>query len=363
VRVDRWIISGRADVSMVAVPFGIAFIALALLMGAGASEPLWAYLLCFVAFDVAHVWTTAYLTYLDPDAMARHRKLYLWPIPISFFGAFALHLYSPTWFWTALAYFAIYHFAKQQYGFIAIYKAKAGERSLFDYRLDKWTLWAGAFGPVLMWHATPKVQFDWFDGGEKFLFRLPELASSLVAAVMALFATVWLLRQVHRFVETREVNVGKTMWMVGSWISWFIGVRMADHILVSAAFLNFFHGFPFLLLVWHRCRVRWSKEERGPGAPWMVWLTKRAGWLWFYGIVFGLAVVEELLWDGAVWGTYLPSLTGLSKPQLGAIALSFWVSLLSLPQIVHYFLDAYIWKLNDSNPDLYEVFGFERRGG
>ena len=59
------------------------------------------------AFDVAHVWATAYLTYLDKQAFRARRTLYLWAPPLSFLVAFALHLTSPVVFWTALSYFAI----------------------------------------------------------------------------------------------------------------------------------------------------------------------------------------------------------------------------------------------------------------
>jgi hypothetical protein len=356
---SRWIVSSRFDLSMVIIPFTIAAVALALLAGLDVEQPLWAYLLCFVAFDVAHVWATVYVTYLDGEAFARRRALFLWPIPVSFAVAFGLYLVAPWLFWTGLAYFAIYHFAKQQYGFIAIYKAKAGERDALDYRLDKLALWTGTIGPVLLWHATPTGQFDWFDGGERFLVRLPEEAKVLIAAGMALVGTVWLLRQLHvTFARGRALNVGKTTWMIASWVSWWIGVRMAEHIFISAAFLNFFHGVPFLMLVWHRTRTR-HKDAPTERAPLAARLSR--SWLPFYGALFAIALVEEVLWDGVVWKAYLPGVLGVTPPALGAVAMAAWVAALSLPQIVHYFLDAYIWKLDGSNPDLYDTFGLARR--
>jgi len=343
---------------MVVVPFTAAVVALFALAGMGLKEPLWAYLFCFIAFDVAHVWATAYVTYLDGERFKQRRALYLWPIPVSFVGAFALHEVAPWLFWSALSYFAIYHFAKQQYGFIAIYKAKAQERSLFDYRLDKLTLWTGAFGPVLLWHATPLSQFDWFDGGERFLIRLPEEAELLIAAAMAITGTVWVVRQVQAYVLDRRFNVGKTLWMVGAWVSWWIGVRMTENILVSAAFLNFFHGAPFLMLTWHRVRTRWRDAPRTGRVPMVARLSR--SWLPFYGALFAIAFVEEVLWDGFVWRTYLPLWFGMSKQAATGVALSAWVALLSLPQIVHYFLDAFIWKLDGNNPDLREALGLQR---
>lgn len=361
----RWIVSARFDLAMIAVPFAVALAALSLVVATGAKEPLWAYLLCFVAFDVAHVWATAYLTYLDGEAFARRRALYSWTPPLAFAAAFALHLGSPVVFWTALSYFAIFHFAKQQYGFIAIYKAKAKERDPLDYRLDKLALWTGALGPVLLWHATPAGQFDWFDGDERFLLRLPVEAQAVIGGVMFLVGAAWVLRQLHVLARGDSLNVGKTLWMTGAWASWYVGVRMADHLLVSAAFLNFFHGLPFLMLVWHRMRARWREVDARPSRPLplVARLARGRRWVLFYALLFAVAAVEELLWDGVVWRTYLPSATGLSLPELSAVALSLWVALLSLPQVVHYVLDGFLWKLDGKNPDLALALGVGRGPG
>ena len=61
-----------------------------------------------------------------------------------------------------------------------------------------------------------------------------------------------------------------------------------------------------------------------------------------------------------VWGTYLPQALGTSPPTTEALHLSFWVALLSAPQIVHYILDGFIWKMNANNPDLRAAFGSAR---
>jgi hypothetical protein len=177
---------------------------------------------------------------------------------------------------------------------------------------------------------------------------------------MALVGAVWALRQVHVFVSERRVNVGKTVWMVVTWVSWWIGVRMTEHVFISAAFLNFIHGLPFLMLVWHRVRTRWHHSPLADDAPLVARLSR--SWVPFYGVLFALAFVEEVLWDGFVWRTYLPGLLGISEQAASGVALSLWVAALSLPQIVHYFLDAYIWKLDGNNPDLALALGLSRRG-
>lgn len=355
---SRWIVSPRTDATVVVLPFVAGTVALWMVRTFGVQEPLWVYLLAFVAFDVAHVWATAYLTYLDGDRFRRRRGLYLWPIPISFFAAFALHASSPVTYWTLLSYFAIFHFAKQQYGFIAIYKALHKERSRLDYHLDKLTSWVGSLGPVLLWHATPRGQFEWFGSGEDFLLRLPPALRPALLALMGAAATLWVVRQLYLVADGRGLNRGKAMWMVASWASWSLGVAFSEHLLVSAAYLNFLHGLPFLVLVWRRVSGRFG--GRAPeGARLVAWLAQRGRAWAFYGFVFAIGLIEEVFWDSMVWRTYLPTLFGTDPPPPSAFALSFWIALLSTPQIVHYFLDGVLWKLNAHNDDLFAVFGLE----
>ncbi len=353
---SSWIVSARFDLAIVLVPMAAALAALGIIRGLDVEEPLWAYLLFFVSFDVAHVWGTLYLTYLDREVMRRRKRMLIAVVPLCFAACMGLHVIAPVAFWTVLAYVAIAHFAKQQYGFIAIYKAKAKERDLIDFRLDKWTLWTGALGPVLLWHSAPRGQFDWFGSGEEFLFTLPEAFHPWVLGLMACTALVWGGRQVFVWRKYGRFTRGKVLWMVASWISWFVGVLLSEHLFVSAAFLNLFHGVPYLGLVWRRCNVRWQGQRGDAGSRLVGWLSQRSRWWLFYGLLVVLALVEEALWDGVVWKKYLPEATGLKGPALSGVAMAFWVALLSLPQVVHYYLDSVLWKMNTSNPDLRAMF-------
>jgi len=350
-----WIVSRRFDIAIVAVPMLAALASLLTLDERwGSALPLWAFLLVIVAFDVAHVWATIYLTYMDRE-VRRRRPLLLWlTLLVAFVVAYRLHLHSASLYWTLLAYVAIFHFIKQHYGFIALYKLCGGERNSIDFYLDKWTLWVGALGPVLLSHATPMRQFDWFHAGEQFIATIDPSFRPEIIGAMVLFAMLYSARQVQLWVTERRFNIGKNMWMVCAWVSWSVGLSLSDHIFVSAAFLNLLHGIPFLALVWYRCNKR-HEGRRSTSSPLLSWLSQRKNWLYFYGLVLGLAIIEESLWDGAVWRVYLPSLLPFETVQPEAVALSLWVAILSVPQIAHYYLDAWIWKFDKNNPDLIEV--------
>lgn len=346
----RWIISAPVDVALVAIPFLLAP-ALALVpQDPGAVTPLWAFLLLVVGFDVAHVWATLYISYLDPEVRARRKLALLLPIPLAFGITYRLHAYDPAVFWTLLAYFAIYHFAAQHYGFVALYEHRAGEGRLLDRRLDKWTTWVGALGPVVWWHAASAERgFDWFGHGEQFLLAIDPSFKLDVYVVMALTAVVYALRQ-GVLAWRGRFNWGKNLWMLAIWASWSIGVTITEHPLVSLAVINLLHGIPFLALVWHRCR---QDLPRKTGA--VAWFTQRA-WA-FFGLIVVLALLEEGLWDGLLWGNYLSLDDG---PRLSTRGQSLAVAFLAVPQIVHYVLDGFLWKTDGKNPDLDRMLGVER---
>jgi hypothetical protein len=62
---------------------------------------------------------------------------------------------------------------------------------------------------------------------------------------------------------------------------------------------------------------------------------------------------ELLVWQEYVpelWDRFLPSVPG-NLPELSAYGTSVATAALSVPQIVHYILDGYIWRF-DANPGL-----------
>lgn len=359
-----WIFGGPvSDFWIFAGPFLFSALLLVLFPRPLAGEqgqpmPLWAFLLIVVGVDVAHVWGTLFRTYLDPDTRRQRWKLLWLSPPVIFLASFFAHWYSPVLFWTGLAYIAIHHFMAQQYGLLALYRVKAGERSRFDYHLDKWVLYAGALGPVLAWHASPDKGFDWFSAGEQFVVTLPADWQPVFWWAQAGLGLFYGGRQIFLKLSGRDLNVGKLLILVLTWISWSVGIWYSGHPLVSAAFINLFHGVPFLALVWLYGRNRWQKNSGG--TPLLRYIFAGNQLLVFLAILIGLALVEEFFWEVSVWKNYFPDvLSGWGKEQFPAILLSALVALLSLPQAVHYYLDRHIWRFDGSNPGLPGYLGLK----
>ena len=107
----RWLVSARWDVTVFGGSAGLAFALLVWgrLSGtlAGVTPP-WAWIATVLVVDVAHVWSTAYRVYLDPDERLRRPLLYL-GVPVAAYAAgVVLYSTSAGLFWRVLAYLAVF---------------------------------------------------------------------------------------------------------------------------------------------------------------------------------------------------------------------------------------------------------------
>lgn len=320
-----WLFSKRVDL---AVFLGSAVFALSLLIAghfAGilhADAPPWLWLFAVVFIDVAHVWSTAFRVYFDPKELARRRALYL-GVPIAGYAiAWALYSEGELVFWRALAYLAVFHFVRQQYGWVMRYRAKANEtRGRF---FDALTIYTATLYPLLHWHLTMPKHFHWFIAGD--FFVLPQ------AETIDHIGHVFFFAVLAAYVVTRRFkNPGKDIVVLTTAACWYLGIVALDSDFAFTVTNVIIHGVPYFAIVYqhvdrHRASLVWA-----PALP--IFL----GVLWIIG--FG----EELVWDRAVW----------HEPEHRAFFGAVWnigawkvmlVPLLALPQITHYVLDGFVWR-------------------
>src|SRR5215467_7208724 len=141
--VDLIVFLGSAVVALLLIPVG---------MRAGVfygSTPDWTWVPAVLLVDVAHVYATAFRVYLDREELARRKRLYCL-VPLIGLG-FGILLYSrgEIVFWRALAYLAVFHFTRQQYGWLALYRAKAGERGRLGKLIDSGAIYLATIYPVV----------------------------------------------------------------------------------------------------------------------------------------------------------------------------------------------------------------------
>ncbi|KIG15479.1 hypothetical protein DB30_05502 [Enhygromyxa salina] len=350
----RWLVSPRFDLGAFVVPGALALV-LALMIGLqlepAEDDSLALWIIGVVLVDVAHVWASLYRTYLDADARAHHRQLLQWTPVLVFLLAFMAHAVSPRLFWGALAYVAVFHFIKQQDGFVALYLRagdETGPAAARDRALAKLAIWAGTAGPVIWWHTQLPRRFTWFIADD-FIPGLPAIIGTVAVWAQAPILLVFLVRRAQ--LAKRKIGHPMVPLLVAlTAASWNLGIVWFNDGRVFTITNVFIHGLPYLALVWI-AGGRDLVAKRLPSSA-KLGLTVAA----FYGLLVVLALAEEALWDRLVWHDH-PSLFGHGGLELGEFGLALSVALLSVPQATHYVLDRYIWRVGPHNPRLAEQLG------
>lgn len=341
-----WLFGKRTDLLVFG---GSALLSLAL-VGVGwasgvleADAPEWTWIACVVAIDVAHVWSTVFRVYLDGAEVKRRPLLYLGTPVLVWLAGVAAYAISARAFWTVLAYVAVYHFVRQQYGWVALYRRRAGEQGALDRVLDTAVIYAATVYPIVWWHAHLPRGFAWFMRGDFIVGLSAPIACALEPVYWSLLVG-FVLRQVYLLARRRPVNAGKVVVVLSTWLCWWLGIMVFDGDFAFTVTNVIIHGVPYLALTYRYGRARASE------AP-LIGRILRVGLVGFVSLVLAAAFLEEALWDRLVWHDR-EWLFGAGRP-VSRDVLVFVVPLLAMPQAVHYALDGFVWKVRRAhNPEL-----------
>ncbi len=335
-----------------ALALGVA--ALAPVLAPGGEVPTWAWFVFVLGLDVAHVWTTVFRTYLDGDELRRRRSLYLGlPLGCYLAGVLLYHVSALT-FWRVLAYVAVFHFVRQQVGWVAIYRARAGEREPAEKWLDDAVVYAATGWPLLYWHANLPRRFAWLVPGDFVASRLVEPLVTPFGVAYVLLLAGYLARALVRARQGRP-NPGRDLVVLTTAVTWFVGIVVANDDFVFTVTNVTVHAVPYVALLWLYSRERARERPRS-----IVARVVRGGLPAFCTVALALAFVEELGWERLVWHDRPGWFGGEERvePFLSQAALAFVVPLLALPQAVHYALDGLLWRKKDAGQAQARVLGF-----
>ncbi|WP_315817552.1 hypothetical protein [Paraflavitalea speifideaquila] len=297
-----WIYSSRLDSIFILSPPFISLLIVFLFpglfsTGTGMSTAWWIILVVFI--DVAHVYSTLYRTYFDRDTF-QQQKNRLIGIPVAgFIIAVLLYYMDAMLFWRVLAYLAVFHFVRQQYGFMRIYSRKEPFNKWY-YRIDQVAVYSATIYPLLYWHLHAPRNFHWFVEGDFLYFKAGVL--SVVAAVGYLLVIIAYLIKEFVFVKKeRFFNWPRNLVMAGTFLSWYFGIVYFNGDMAFTLLNVVSHGVPYMALIW----VYGHKKSTQPGNRSYGKLVKHL--FTEYGVVLFvlsmmlLAYVEEGFWDAWIW--------------------------------------------------------------
>lgn len=332
---------------ILAIPFlcylSLFFIPVSVLQSNDIPEVMWLFLVVFV--DVAHVYSTMYRTYVDKQLVHRHKNLFFGLPLLLLLLSIILHSINAMLFWRALAYLAVYHFIRQQYGFMKLYSRK-NNYSKTKQVIDAITIYGVTILPVMFWHFSNNRHFTWFIKGDFYLMDLHPQVSQIVVILFWMVIVIYVVSEIIESIKSKEINLQKNAIVIGTALSWYIGIVHFNSDMVFT-FLNIIcHGIPYMALVWvHGKKSNASTTHNS----FLKLIYGRFSLLLFLLPLLLFAYAEEGLWDFFVWnehGAVFFSL-GDSHFSLPKTLLNIVVPLLSLPQLFHYVIDGFIWKIRN----------------
>jgi hypothetical protein len=323
--VSRWIVSARQDLLWF---HGAALAGIALLAVLAAAPPIEAHaglfqpalvavILWGVFFDGTHVVGTWARSYWAPDAASRVALPARWWWAILALGpAFAFDEDAFGHFLVGAYVWAFYHLVRQHWGFVALYRRRAGHAAGPAW-LDEALLWTGAASPYLRYALSERYAHSGLPAllPAAAVAALRPVLDLAVLTAVAVLAAVWAgaWRSGRLRPGPQHLLIAVVTVLHGA-----VFAMLSDPLLITAA-LTIVHNLQYHRIVWHYEAGR-GRRPLGGAVPYLA-----------TGVAFGAC------WYGArVAGAFAagPSLAGRLLLGLGwGIALH------------HYVVDARIWRV------------------
>jgi len=332
-----WLFSARVDLTIF---LGSALLSLvALWIGAEAGvlhddTPDWAWVPAVLLIDVAHVHATWFRVYLAPGEFRRRPWLYSLVPLIALVIGVALYSEGEQLFWRTLAYVAVFHFVRQQYGWVALYRRRLNESDAFGQWIDIATIYAVTLYPLIYWHTHLPRHFWWFLPND--FTSLPVFLDTMAKPLYWLLMLTYVAKSAYAWLLRHGGNPGKDIVVLTTAVCWYVGIVSFNSDYAFTVTNIIIHGVPYFALVY------WYSHTSHPHdvTPARSFILVRNP-AWFLCSLWTFAYIEELLWDRNIWH---------ERSWLFGHAwhTSDWttllVPLLALPQITHYVLDGFLWK-------------------
>ncbi len=317
-RKSRWIISPVNDLTWFI--FSALGGYLTILLFKSGTPLLPVFLVFTLLVDGPHVWSTMTRTYFDKSERKK-RKLQLFAIvPLLLIGP-TMGMLGLAGLFFVLAYaWAYYHHAKQEYGFVMLYKAKNKDHAAFDMKLDR--------GFIMVSFILPYAYYleETHDLTRRFAFMRPVVGVALSAYL--LLTLFFIARQVQKYARGEVMNAPKlallTLSVPLQWCAFAYAIHHEFGILAAAIPINTFHALQYQRLMWFHNRNHYSDMS----------VKIRAG----FAAVINRSII---FYVAAVFLTNLAFylITGAGLQLRGVWLTAFWGI-----SFTHYFLDSKIWR-------------------
>ncbi len=332
---SKWLFSREIDLS---VFLGSAVLSL-LLLAVGwqfgvlnGESPEWTWVSAVLLIDVAHVWSTSFRVYFDAEEFKRRAWLYSLVPVFGYAVGVALYSEGELVFWKSLALLAVFHFVRQQYGWVALYRRKLNETNRLTWWIDALAVYLASVYPLAFWMTRLPRNFEWFVPND--FFSLPLMVEQVLFPIYVLALVLYFGKSIYLYFAKGFLNIGKDIIVATTAVCWYAGIVYFNSDYAFTVTNVIIHGVPYFALIYFYARQRRANAGR-------FYQAISSNWLVFMATLWALAYVEELFWHRGVWHEK----QWLFGADWNWDALKIYlVPLLAVPQLTHYVLDGFIWR-------------------
>lgn len=296
-------------------------------------SPDWTWITTVLMIDVAHVWATTFRVYFDIEEVKNRLALYILVPIFGYLLGVALYSESALTFWRVLAYIAVFHFVRQQYGWVNLYRRKANETSRLTWWIDALTIYLASVYPLAFWMTQLPRNFEWFVPND--FISAPALVEKVIFPLYVLSLIIYFAKTIYLYFAEGFLNIGKDIVVATTAICWYVGIVYFNSDYAFTVTNVIIHGVPYFAIVY-----LYAKARRESATSFYRFLS--SNWLIFLATLWALAYVEEFFWHRGVWHERLWLFGG--EWEWTNDLKTFLVPLLALPQLTHYVLDGFVWR-------------------
>lgn len=358
---NLWLYSRSFDIAFILAPSFLSVIFVLIFSDRFAVTdgiPLWAWVVFVLCIDVSHVYSSLFRTYFNKKEFSENKTLYTLLPMIVFLVSVFLYALGANVFWRILAYTAVFHFIRQQYGFMRLYSRNTTE-SNFSRKIDTLLIYVSTLYPILYWHTHLPRNFRWFTDGD-FIQGVPRISERILLLVYIVVAITYLVKEFRQTFLQKNFNIPKNLIILGTALSWYVGIVLLNGDMVFTITNVVSHGIPYMALVWAFGKKQADKDDSilvFGKLQYKVFFSRYSFPIFITSLIL-LGYIEEGFWAGLIWREHL-EIFGIfaDLPSIRAKdTLNLIVPLLTLPQATHYVLDGFIWRLRDNNSNWQKTF-------
>jgi len=359
---NQWLLSRTFDLLFIISPsfFAVIFVLCFSNQLTNLTEiPTWGWVVLILGIDVSHVYSSLFRTYFHKKEFFKNKTLFTLVPSISFIFGILIYSFNALYFWRLLAYLAVFHFIRQQYGFMRLYSRKES-LSPWSRGIDSLLIYMTMVFPIAYWHTHLPRNFQWFIYGD-FIRGIPQILTSLLLFFYCFCILIYIIKEIFHTIKTLSFNLPKNLIILGTALSWYVGIVFTNDDLSFTITNVITHGIPYIALVWLFGFRESHKEEKliaFANIDYKYFFSRQTIPLFFFLLLL-LAYLEEGLWAGIVWRERLEFFNLFAwLPEIqNHDTLSLIVPLLTLPQLTHYILDGFIWKITDCEQSRNSLLG------